>query len=184
MSDIPFDGYALGGVWLNVLFETIDFTTPFIQENKPRYLMGIGIPADIVGAVLHGIDMFDCVLPSRYGRTAQAFLKHGGTLNLRKGSMKDDPRPIEEGCPCPACTKYSRAFIHSLFKENEILAAMLLTWHNIQMYQDLMKNIRQAIDNGTYEDFATEFFAGFERNSPAEYAKFKSPNRTIILKKS
>ncbi len=184
MSDIPFDGYALGGVWLNVLFETIDFTTPFIPENKPRYLMGIGIPADIVGGVLHGIDMFDCVLPSRYGRTAQAFMKHGGTLNMRKGSMKDDPRPIEEGCPCPACTKYSRSFIHSLFKENEILGAMLLTWHNIQMYQDLMKDIREAIELETYEDFAAQFFENFRINSPTEYAKFTSPDRTIILKKS
>ncbi len=184
MSDIPFDGYALGGVWLNVLFETIDHTIPFIPEDKPRYLMGIGIPADIVGGVLHGIDMFDCVLPSRYGRTAQAFLKHGGTINLRKGSMKEDSRPIDEGCSCPACRKYSRSFIHSLFKENEILGAMLLTWHNQQIYQDLMKDIREAISSGVYDDFAKEFFDTFKKNSPIEYEKFISPTRTIILKKN
>lgn len=183
MSDMPFDGLALGGVWLNVLFETIERTIPYIPENKPRYLMGVGIPADIVGGALRGIDMFDCVLPSRYGRTAQAFLKSGATLNLRKGEFKDDFSPIEEGCSCPACTKYSKSYIHHLVKENSILSAMLLTWHNIQVYQDLMKDIRSAIDEGVMTDFANDFFAKFKKASPNEYEKFISPNRVIALKK-
>ncbi len=183
MNKIPFDGLAFGGVWLNVLTETIDVIIPCIPEEKPRYVMGVGIPADIVDCTLRGIDMFDCVLPSRFGRTAQGFLKTGGTLNLKKGDMRDDMRPVDEFCTCPTCQRYSRAYLHALFKENEPLASMLLTWHNIQVYEDLMKDIREAISMGTLSDFHAAWFETFRKYHPDEYAKFKSPSRTIMLKK-
>lgn len=183
MNQIPFDGYGFGGVWLNVMFETLDVTTACIPEGKPRYLMGIGVPADIVGSVMHGIDMFDCVLPARYGRTAQGFVKTGGTINLRKGSMAEDFAPIEETCPCPTCQKYSRSYLHALFKENEILAAMLTTRHNLQMYQTLMQEMRDAIDDGTIDDYYESWMEMFKNAHPTEYAKFTNPDRTILLKK-
>lgn len=183
MNDIPFDGYGFGGVWLNVMFETLDVTIPCIPENKPRYLMGIGIPADIIGSVMHGIDMFDCVLPARYGRTAQGFLKTGGTINLRRGNMKDDYRPVDENCTCPTCQKYSRSYLYALFKENEILASMMLTRHNLHMYQNLMSEIRKAIDEEYIEDYYEQWMENFKRYHQNEYEKFVSPTRTIILKK-
>ena len=183
MNEIPFDGYGFGGVWLSVMFETLDVTTACIPESKPRYLMGIGVPADIVGSVMHGVDMFDCVLPARYGRTAQGFVKTGGTINLRRGNMKEDYRPVEETCPCPTCRNYSRSYLHALFKENEILAAMLLTRHNLQMYQTLMQEMRDAIDNGTIQEYYENWMETFKRFHRTEYDKFVDPERTIILKK-
>lgn len=157
LVDIGFNGYAIGGLAVGegqeLMFKTIDATEPFIPQNKPRYLMGVGKPDDILGAVMRGVDMFDCVLPTRSGRTAQAFTAKG-TVNLKNKRHKKDPRPLEEGCSCPACTKYSRAYLHHLFKAEEILGAVLLTWHNIAYYQRLMSEIRQAIAEHNLEKYA------------------------------
>ncbi len=165
LSDIPFDGYAIGGLAVgepqSEMFTTLDYTAPALNENKPRYLMGVGTLADIVGAVLRGVDMFDCVMPSRSGRTAQAFNRYE-TLNMRNAIHKDDPNPVDASCDCPACTNYSRAYIHHLFKAGEILGPMLLTWHNIRAYQRLMADIRQAISDGVYTEFAAEFFKNYK----------------------
>ncbi|MGE4528315.1 MAG: tRNA guanosine(34) transglycosylase Tgt [Rhodospirillaceae bacterium] len=151
LRDIGFDGYAVGGLAVGegqaAMFETLDITTPELPTGKPRYLMGVGKPMDIVGAVLRGIDMFDCVLPTRSGRTAQAFT-HRGTLNLRNARHADDPRPLDERCDCPACTRYSRAYLHHLIRCEEIQGAMLLTWHNLRFFQLLMGRLRTAIEAG------------------------------------
>lgn len=129
-----------------------------LPTDRPRYLMGVGKPSDIVGAVLRGIDMFDCVMPTRSGRTAQGFTRRG-TVNLRNARHQDDPRPLDEHCACPACRQYSRAYLHHLIRSEEILGPMLLTWHNIQFYQDVMKGLRQAIGEGRVQDFARDFLA-------------------------
>ena len=144
LKEIGFDGYAIGGLAL--------------PDDKPRYLMGVGRPDDIVGAVLRGVDMFDCVMPTRSGRTAQAFTRFG-TINIRNARHREDPRPLEEGCDCPLCTNYTRAYLHHLQKANEILAVMLLTWHNIRYYQRLTAGLRAAIENDALEDFAAAFYA-------------------------
>ena len=157
---IGFDGYAIGGLAVGEgqeeMFRTLDFTTPMLPTNRPRYLMGVGKPADIVGAVLRGVDMFDCVMPTRSGRTGQAFTRRG-PVNIRNARHMDDPRPLDEGCSCPACTKYSRAYLHHLNRAEEVLGLMLLTWHNLQYYQDLMKGLRAAIAEGRLAAFAAEF---------------------------
>ncbi|CCG41856.1 tRNA guanosine(34) transglycosylase Tgt [Magnetospirillum molischianum] len=159
LIDIGFDGYAVGGLAVGegqeAMFATLDATVPLLPEDRPRYLMGVGRPSDIVGAVLRGIDMFDCVMPTRSGRTAQAFTRRG-TVNLRNARHQDDPRPLEEGCACPACRSYSRAYLHHLIRSEEILGPMLLTWHNIQAYQDLMRDLRAAIGAGRVAAFAAE----------------------------
>ena len=162
LTDIGFDGYALGGLAVGegqeLMFDTISFTTPHLPDDKPRYLMGVGRPSDIVGAVLRGVDMFDCVMPSRSGRTAQAFTRNG-VLNMRNACHIDDENPIDSQCRCPACRNYSRAYIHHLFRAHEILGAMLLTWHNLTYYQDLMRGIRQAIREDRLEEFAKGDFS-------------------------
>jgi len=159
LIEIGFDGYAVGGLAVGegqkAMFATLDATVPLLPEDRPRYLMGVGRPSDIVGAVLRGIDMFDCVMPTRSGRTAQAFTRRG-TVNLRNARHQDDPRPLEEGCSCPACRSYSRAYLHHLIRSEEILGPMLLTWHNIQSYQDLMRDLRAAIGAGRAAAFAAE----------------------------
>jgi queuine tRNA-ribosyltransferase len=127
-----------------------------MPQNTPRYLMGVGKPDDIVGAVERGIDMFDCVMPTRSGRTGQGFTKFG-PINMRNARHKDDERPIDAGCSCPACTQYSRAYVHHLVRAGEILGAMLLTWHNLQFYQDLMAGLRSAIGDGRLTEFAKNF---------------------------
>jgi queuine tRNA-ribosyltransferase len=124
--------------------------------DRPRYLMGVGRPADIVGAVKRGIDMFDCVLPTRGGRTAQAFTRRG-ELNLRNARHRDDHRPIDEQCACPACRHHSRAYLHHLIRAEEILAAMLLTWHNLHYYQDIMRGLRGAIESGSLDPWIAAF---------------------------
>lgn len=162
LTNIGFDGYALGGLAVGegqkLMFDTISFTTPHLPDDKPRYLMGVGRPSDIVGAVLRGVDMFDCVMPSRSGRTAQAFT-HNGVLNMRNACHIDDESPIDPQCRCPACRNYSRAYIHHLFRAHEILGAMLLTWHNLTYYQDLMRGIRQAIREDRLDEFAQGDFS-------------------------
>ncbi len=161
LKAIGFDGYAVGGLAVGEgqekMFEVLDYAPDCLPEDKPRYLMGVGRPDDIVGAVLRGVDMFDCVMPTRSGRTAQAFTSRG-PVNIRNARHRDDPRPLEEGCDCPLCTHYSRAYIHHLQKCNEILGVMLLTWHNIRYYERLMQGLRQAIEEDRLSDFAADFY--------------------------
>ncbi|WP_262691671.1 tRNA guanosine(34) transglycosylase Tgt [Kordiimonas aestuarii] len=164
LQSIGFDGYAVGGLAVGegqeTMFKVLDFTMPRMPEASPRYLMGVGKPDDIVGAVERGIDMFDCVLPTRSGRTGQGFT-WGGAINLKNARHKDDVRPISDACACPACTKYSRAYVHHLIRAGEILGAMLLTWHNLQFYQDLMASLRQAIAESRLTSYANDFRVGY-----------------------
>jgi queuine tRNA-ribosyltransferase len=158
LQDIGFDGYAIGGLAVGegqeLTFSTLDVTVPHLPIDRPRYLMGVGRPGDIVGAVQRGIDMFDCVMPTRSGRTGQLFTPHA-TLNIRNARHADDPRPVDEQCRCPLCRNYSRGYLHHLFKAKEILGSMLATWHNLTHYQDLMAGLRQAIEAGALDAFAT-----------------------------
>ena len=148
---IGFDGYAIGGLAVgegqDKMFDVVQATVPALPTDRPRYLMGVGRPADVVGAVARGIDMFDCVLPTRSGRTAQAFARHE-MLNLRNARHADDEAPLDAACRCRACRGFSRAYLHHLVKADEILGAMLLTWHNLAFYQDLMRAIRTGIEAG------------------------------------
>ncbi|MEQ9116458.1 MAG: tRNA guanosine(34) transglycosylase Tgt [Rickettsiales bacterium] len=165
LQDIGFDGYAIGGLAVGegqeLMFKTLDFTIPAITEEKPRYLMGVGKPDDIIGAVLRGVDMFDCVIPTRSGRNGQAFTWNG-TVNIRNAQFKEDPEPLDKNCECKACRNYSKAYLNHLVKCNEILGSMLLTWHNIQFYQDLMSRIRDEIKSSNLENFAKEFLANYK----------------------
>ena len=160
LKNIGFDGYAIGGLAIGEpqeeMFEVLDYTVPDLPQGRPHYLMGVGKPADIVGAVLRGIDMFDCVIPTRSGRTGQAFVR-GGSLNLRNAKHVEDSRPLDVKCGCPVCANYSRAYLHHLIKAGEMLAGMLLTFHNLHYYQDLMAQIRGSIESGTMSDFVTTF---------------------------
>ena len=163
LTEIGFDGYAIGGLAVgepqDVMFDMIATVIPHLPTDKPRYLMGVGTPLDILGAVERGVDMFDCVMPTRAGRTAQAFTRHG-TLNMRNAKFKDDNHPIDDKCGCPAC-KLSRAYIHHLIKCNEILGATLLTQHNLLFYQDLMRDIRKSIEQGRFTEFKNEFIQNY-----------------------
>jgi queuine tRNA-ribosyltransferase len=161
LIEIGFDGYALGGLAVGegqeIMFRVLDGVVPHLPADKPRYLMGVGTPADLVGGVARGIDMFDCVMPTRSGRTAQGFTRRG-KVNLRNARHQDDPRPLDADCRCPACTEHSRAYLHHLFRCQEMLGPILLTWHNLTYYQDLMREMRAAITAGSFADFQ----AGFE----------------------
>ncbi|MDJ0683781.1 MAG: tRNA guanosine(34) transglycosylase Tgt [Alphaproteobacteria bacterium] len=160
LTEIGFDGYAIGGLAVGegqeLMFQTLDFTTPVMPQDRPRYLMGVGKPDDIVGAVRRGVDMFDCVLPTRSGRNGQAWTPRG-PANLRNARHADDHRPLDETCPCPACSDYSRAYLHHLIKAGEILGMMLVTWHNLTYYQRLMAGLRGAIETGSLDDFTDAF---------------------------
>ena len=160
LEEIGFDGYAVGGLAVGegqeIMFQVLEETVPSMTVDKPRYLMGVGKPDDIVGAVARGIDMFDCVLPTRSGRTGQAFTRFG-PVNIRNARHADDPRPLDEGSDCPASRDYSRAYLHHLVKSNEILGAMLMTWHNLHYYQKLMQEIRAAIAENRFADFQVQF---------------------------
>jgi queuine tRNA-ribosyltransferase len=160
VQEIGFDGYAVGGLAIGegqaTTFSVLDVTVPALPEDRPRYLMGVGKPADLVGAVWRGIDMFDCVLPTRSGRTGQAFTREG-PLNLRNARHAEDPAPLDAGCRCPACAGYSRAYLHHLTRCGEILGCMLLTAHNLHYYGDLMAMMRAAIETGGLADFAAGF---------------------------
>ncbi|MEQ1641707.1 MAG: tRNA guanosine(34) transglycosylase Tgt, partial [Novosphingobium sp.] len=166
LQEIGFDGYAIGGLAVGegqeAMFATLDFAPDQLPADKPRYLMGVGKPDDLVGAVERGVDMFDCVLPSRSGRNGQAFT-WDGPVNLRNARHAEDPAPLDERCPCDACTKYSRAYLHHLTKSGEILGAMLLTEHNLTFYQALMAGMRAAIGTGRFASWATEFRRGYLR---------------------
>jgi queuine tRNA-ribosyltransferase len=159
---VGFDGYAIGGLAVGegqeAMFATLDATVPLLPADRPRYLMGVGKPDDIVGAVQRGIDMFDCVLPTRSGRTGQAFTRRGA-LNMRNARHAEDPRPLDEECRCPACRDFSRAYLHHLIKSGEILGSVLLTWHNLAYYQNLMSGLREAIAAARLADFVADFAA-------------------------
>jgi queuine tRNA-ribosyltransferase len=158
---IGFDGYAIGGLAVGegqeAMCRVLDFAAPMLPSDKPRYLMGVGKPDDLVEAVLRGIDMFDCVLPTRSGRTGQAFTADG-PINIRNARFAEDLEPIEQDCPCPACTTFSRAYVHHLVRSGEILGAMLMTEHNLWFYQRLMQAMRDAISEARLRAFAGSFF--------------------------
>ena len=160
LTDIGFDGYAIGGLAVGegqeAMFATLDFAPGQLPQDRPRYLMGVGKPDDLVGAVERGVDMFDCVLPSRSGRNGQAFTWNGA-LNLRNARFAEDREPLDPRCPCDTCGTYSRAYLHHLVKAGEILSAMLMTEHNIAFYQHLMQTMRDAISEGRFAAFAADF---------------------------
>ena len=160
LVDIGFDGYAIGGLAVGegqeLMLKTLDFTIPFLPKDQPRYLMGVGKPSDIIGAVARGVDMFDCVIPTRSGRNGQAFVK-GGTINIKNAKYKNDNKPLEEGCNCAACQNHSRAYLHHLVKCNEILGAMLMSEHNIFFYQHLMSEIRESIEKKEFAKIMGNF---------------------------
>jgi queuine tRNA-ribosyltransferase len=160
LLDIGFDGYAIGGLALGEgqerTFAVTEATTPLLPADRPRYLMGVGKPADLIGAVARGIDMFDCVLPTRSGRTGQAWTRHG-PISIENARHADDPRPLDAHCRCPACRRYSRAYLNHLARTKEILAAILLTAHNLTYYQGLMAGMRTAIEVGRFAAFAAAF---------------------------
>ncbi|MFL6846592.1 MAG: tRNA guanosine(34) transglycosylase Tgt [Allosphingosinicella sp.] len=162
LIDIGFDGYAVGGLAVGegqeAMFACLDFGPGQLPADRPRYLMGVGKPDDIVGAVERGIDMFDCVLPTRSGRTGQAFTR-SGPVNIRNARFAEDEAPLDPECPCPACASWSRAYLHHLVRSGEILGAMLMTEHNLWFYQGLMADLRGAIKEGRLRRFATEFRA-------------------------
>jgi queuine tRNA-ribosyltransferase len=160
LTQIGFDGYAVGGLAVGegqeAMFATLDFAPGMLPVDKPRYLMGVGKPDDIVGAVERGIDMFDCVLPTRSGRNGQAFTWEG-PINIRNAKFAEDRMPIDSHCGCPVCTTWSRAYLHHLVKAGEMLGAMLMTQHNIHFYQALMQGIRDSIAGGRFVAFAADF---------------------------
>ncbi|MEX2453112.1 MAG: tRNA guanosine(34) transglycosylase Tgt [Rhodospirillaceae bacterium] len=162
LSAIGFDGYAIGGLAVGEgqhrMFEVLDYTAPALPGDRPRYLMGVGTPSDIVGAVQRGVDMFDCVLPTRSGRTGQAFTRRG-TVNIRNARHAEDPRPLDADSDYPVVGRVSRAYLHHLFKAREMVGPMLLTMHNLHYYQELMRDIRDAIDAGRLDAFARDFDA-------------------------
>ncbi|MDE0253775.1 MAG: tRNA guanosine(34) transglycosylase Tgt, partial [Rhodospirillaceae bacterium] len=162
LTAIGFEGYAIGGLAVGegqqAMFDALEVTTPALPGDKPRYLMGVGRPSDIVGAVARGIDMFDCVLPTRSGRTGKAFVP-GGELNIRNARHAGADRPLDPDCPCPACRRFSRAYLHHLFKAGEMLGPILLTWHNLQHFQDLMRDIRSAVESGGFAVYNREHAA-------------------------
>jgi len=162
LKEIGFDGYAIGGLAVGegqeAMFGVLDYAPDMLPADKPRYLMGVGKPDDIVGAVKRGVDMMDCVLPSRSGRTGQAFTRRG-VVNIKNARHADDPRPLDETCSCPACSNYARAYLHHVFRSGEIIASMLLTWHNLHYYQALMAEMRAAISAGEFNAFEADFHA-------------------------
>lgn len=172
LVDIGFDGYAVGGLAVGegqeAMFGVLNYAPDMLPTDKPRYLMGVGKPDDIVGAVKRGIDMMDCVLPSRSGRTGQAFTRNG-VVNIKNARHADDPRPLDENCECPACTGYSRAYLHHVFRSGEMISGMLLTWHNLRYFQDIMAGMREAIAAGTFDDWEADFHEKRAKGDIAPY---------------
>ena len=162
LTAIGFDGYAIGGLAVGegqeAMFGVLDYAPGFLPADKPRYLMGVGKPDDIVGAVQRGVDMMDCVLPSRSGRTGQAWTRRG-QVNIKNARHADDPRPLDQDCTCPACTGYSRAYLHHVFRAGEMISGMLLTWHNLHYFGELMAGLRGAIAAGRLDAFVADFHA-------------------------
>jgi queuine tRNA-ribosyltransferase len=170
LAAMPFEGYSVGGLAVGepqaVMFAMLDVLDPVMPEDKPRYLMGVGTPDDILGAVARGIDQFDCVMPTRAGRHGLAYTRFG-KVNLKNARHADDPRPLDAESPCPAARDYSRAYLHHLVRTGETLGAMLLTWVNVAYYQSLMQGCRDAIEAGRFADFADETRAGWARGDLA-----------------
>ncbi len=170
LSELEFEGYAIGGLAVGegqaAMFEVLDYATDMLPAQKPRYLMGVGTPDDLLGAVGRGVDMFDCVMPTRAGRTARAFTSRG-IFNMRNAKFQDDSKPLDEGCPCLACTRHTRAYLHHLFRCEEMLGPMLLTAHNLTYYQSLMQNGREAILAGTYSAYCDTMREGWKRGAEA-----------------
>jgi queuine tRNA-ribosyltransferase len=170
LSGIGFDGYAIGGLAVGegqaAMFRVLDATVVLLPANRPRYLMGVGTPDDILGAVARGIDMFDCVIPTRSGRTGRAYTGRG-VLNLRNARFADDATPLDPGCACPGCSRHSRAYLHHLFKAGEMLGPMLLTWHNLTYYEDLMRGLRGAIVAGRLDEHAAVLRAAWAAGDAA-----------------
>ncbi len=162
LTRIGFEGYAVGGLAVGegqeAMFGVLDYAPGLLPEDKPRYLMGVGKPDDIVGAVKRGIDMMDCVLPTRSGRTGQAWTRRG-QVNLRNARHAEDTRPLDEACTCPACRGYSRAYLHHVVRANEMIAGMLLTWHNLHYFQEIMAGMREAIAGRRFEEWERGFHA-------------------------
>jgi queuine tRNA-ribosyltransferase len=161
---VGFEGYAVGGLAVGegqaMMFATLDTTVPLLPADRPRYLMGVGTPDDLVGSVQRGIDMFDCVMPTRAGRTARAYTSRG-VLNLRNARHQEDPGPVDPDCACTACTRHSRAYLHHLFRAGEMLGPMLLTQHNLTYYQAVMRGLRDAICRGGLDAHAGSLRAGW-----------------------
>ena len=166
LIEIGFDGYAIGGLSVgeekSAMFEVVSHIAPKMPEDKPRYLMGVGTPEDIVEAVALGIDMFDCVMPTRNARNGQLFTSRG-KLNIKNARYKDDPQPIDEGCVCAVCKRYSRAYVRHLYMSGEILGSVLSSLHNVSFYLDMMESIRQSIVLGTFIEFRDSFLSGLAR---------------------
>jgi queuine tRNA-ribosyltransferase len=164
LTAIGFEGYAIGGLAVGEgqaeMFRVLDITTPLLPTLSARYLMGVGTPGDLIGAVRRGVDMFDCVMPTRSGRTARAYTSRG-VLNLRNARFADDGAALDPECDCPCCTRHSRAYLHHLFRAEEMLGPMLLTWHNIRYYQSVMERLRRAIIEHRFEAEAASIEAGW-----------------------
>ena len=164
LAEIGFDGYAIGGLAVGegqeAMFATLDFAPGQLPVDRPRYLMGVGKPDDLVGAVERGVDMFDCVLPTRSGRNGQAFTWNG-PLNMRNARHAEDTGPVDARCSCPTCGTYTRAYLHHLIKSGEMLGAMLLTEHNLSFYQQLMQSMRDAVAKRRFDAFAATFRADY-----------------------
>jgi queuine tRNA-ribosyltransferase len=170
LRDLGFDGYAIGGLAVGegqkTMLAVLDATVPHLPADAPRYLMGVGTPDDIISAVERGIDMFDCVIPTRAGRTARAYTS-SGVRNLRNARYAGDQRPLDAACACPACARHTRAYLHHLFRAKEMLGPMLLTWHNISYYQSLMRGLRRSILDGQLSRYATEIRTGWLESEAA-----------------
>ena len=165
LTEIGFEGYAIGGLAVGegqaAMFEVLDYVVDYLPADRPRYLMGVGTPADLIGAVARGVDMFDCVMPTRAGRTARAYTSRG-VFNLRNARFAADAAPIDPDCGCPACQRHTRAYLHHLFRADEMLGPMLLTWHNLTYYHDLMARLRRAILAGDFASHAARVQAGWQ----------------------
>jgi queuine tRNA-ribosyltransferase len=164
LAAIGFEGYAIGGLAVGEgqaeMLRVLEATVPLLPAEAPRYLMGVGTPHDLIEAVRRGVDMFDCVIPTRSGRTGRAYTSRG-VLNMRNARHADDPSPLDPDCDCPTCRKHSRAYLHHLIKAEEMLGPMLLTWHNIHYYQSLMARLRRAILEHRFEQEAAAIMAGW-----------------------
>ena len=177
LVELDLGGYAIGGLAVGepqtVMLRMVETVEPILPAGKPRYLMGVGTPDDIVEAVRRGIDMFDCVLPTRAGRHGMVYTRHG-RINLRNARFADDPRPLDEASSCPAATGYSRAYLHHLVRSNEILGMMLLSWNNLSYYQDLMAGLRSAIERGCLGDHVVALRETWARREDADPSRVAS----------